>query len=57
MGNRKVLPVKLCVRNISKVIFEFLQVKPGVSFEGVVGLDVRLLGVGWWGRQSRHEGE
>ena len=57
MGDGKVLPVKLHIGNISKVIFELLQMKPGVSFEGMVSVNVRLLGVGWWGRRSRHEGE
>ena len=56
VGDGKVSPIKLCIREALEVIFELLKTEPGFVDKDVVDRDVELFGVSWRGR-SRHEDE
>ena len=47
MGYREILSIKLCIRNVLQVILEFLQVEPRLVVEGVISVNIWLVGICW----------
>ena len=56
-NDREISPMEFIFREVSEVVFEFLEAEPRLTVKGVVGMDVRLVWVCRGRRGYKHEDE